>query len=361
MYISLRYRPNKWPFWVLVGFEFPLTVAVLALFGIAAPNLYRTKLWADGAMNGFNSSPMAGLYAAANYRSYTSPKVWGQFITNFNLVISVFSMFLLLTKSAMYILHVFPPLLSVLTHAAVVALYAVSVAYQAGSDMSDPRRPQPGVPWYISKSCSVTYDKNLIGYCRQAKAAFACTIVILFIFAAQLGLAIFSCFPSRNHRAERESKRLARESRYAHLESPSDSTFESKGPTAMSLTEIANAPPAPVNNSIFGPHNPMTPRTLAFNRLGGTKDLPLRHNLPPNVNIPSSSAGAAPSAPKSPNFSTRFALRSPTFPGSPLSPGFDNAERKVDEEMGRNAGAAASASIYFPPPPKVSVKSGKRV
>ena len=102
-------------------------------------------------------------------------------ITNFNLVISVFSMFLMLAKSAMYMLHVFPPLLSVLCHAALVALYSVSTAYQAGSDMSDPKRPQPGAPWYISKSCSVAHDKKLLGYCQQAKAAFACTVVILYV------------------------------------------------------------------------------------------------------------------------------------------------------------------------------------
>lgn len=101
-------------------------------------------------------------------------------ITNFNLVISVFSMFLMLAKSAMYILHVFPPLLSVLVHATLVALYTVSIVYQAGSDMTDPRRPQPGAPWYITKSCSVARDKSLVGYCQQAKAAFACSVVILY-------------------------------------------------------------------------------------------------------------------------------------------------------------------------------------
>ncbi len=90
-------------------------------------------------------------------------------------------MFLMLAKTAMYILNVFPPLLSVLCHAALVALYAVSTAYQAGSDMSDPRRPQPGAPWYISKPCSVAYDQKLVGYCQQAKGAFACTIVILYV------------------------------------------------------------------------------------------------------------------------------------------------------------------------------------
>lgn len=187
------------------------------------------------------------------------------------------------------------------------------------------------------------------------------------VFTAQLALAIFSLFPSPSHRASRESKRLARESRWAHLDSP---TLESKVP-AMSLNEIANAAPNPNNNnysstSAAGALNPMTPRTLAFNRLGGTKDLPLRNHFSKGKD----KAGAG-SAPKSPNFSSRFALRSPTFPGSPLSPGFDHAERKVDEEMAigsaaagtsgshANAVAGTTAGMYFPPPPKVAVKGGK--
>ena len=118
MFLSNRYRPNKWPFYVLVVSEFPFTVALLALFGIADPDLYRTLLWQDGADNGFNSSPNAALYAAANYRPYTTPKVWSQLyvpplpfvqdlispltsfisITNYNVVIVVLSMFILLAK-----------------------------------------------------------------------------------------------------------------------------------------------------------------------------------------------------------------------------------------------------------------------
>lgn len=77
-FLSKRWRPNKWPFYVLVGIELALTIALLALFGIAAPNTYRTKLWQDGADNGFNSSPLTGLYAAANYRPYTTPMVWSK-------------------------------------------------------------------------------------------------------------------------------------------------------------------------------------------------------------------------------------------------------------------------------------------
>ena len=78
MFISREYRPNKWPFYALVVLEIPATIALLALFGIAAPDLYRTRLWQDGSDNGFNSNPNAGLYAAANYRSYTTPAVWAQ-------------------------------------------------------------------------------------------------------------------------------------------------------------------------------------------------------------------------------------------------------------------------------------------
>lgn len=72
-----------WPYYGLVACELPLTVALLTFTGIAAPNLYRTKLWQDGANNGFNSSPLTGVYAAANYRPYTTPRVWSQLYDDF--------------------------------------------------------------------------------------------------------------------------------------------------------------------------------------------------------------------------------------------------------------------------------------
>ena len=80
MFISRVYRPDGavWPWYTFLALELPLTVALLALFGIADPDTYRTKLWQDGADNGFNSSPTAGLYAAANYQPYKTPAVWSQ-------------------------------------------------------------------------------------------------------------------------------------------------------------------------------------------------------------------------------------------------------------------------------------------
>lgn len=69
----------KWPkvLVALMVLELGGTVAALALFGIASPDLFRTKLWQIGADNGFNSSPDQALYAWANYRPIPkTPFVW---------------------------------------------------------------------------------------------------------------------------------------------------------------------------------------------------------------------------------------------------------------------------------------------
>lgn len=176
--------------------ELLLTIAALALFGIADPDNYRTALWTDGAENGFNSSPTEILYAYANYKPIKIPLVWSQLyvppsympatryannysITTYNVVISVLSMFILLVKSVMFVVHTFYPLLSVFVHALLVALYAYSVYAQSSSDMSDPAHPQKGAAWYITKNCKVAHDADNIGYCEQAKACFAIAIVML--------------------------------------------------------------------------------------------------------------------------------------------------------------------------------------
>ena len=66
------------PFLWLCMLEFPMTVACLALFGIADPNTYRTKLWKEGYKNGWNSDPVDILYAIANYKPVDTPHPWNQ-------------------------------------------------------------------------------------------------------------------------------------------------------------------------------------------------------------------------------------------------------------------------------------------
>ena len=112
-------------------------------------------------------------------------------ITSFNVVISVLSTFILLCKMVMYIVHCWPALVSLLVHAILVALYAVSINYQTASDLSDPQHPQRGAPWYITKSCSVTAHDSNVGYCKQAKSAFAVSCVMLYVCSTPLTLSSY--------------------------------------------------------------------------------------------------------------------------------------------------------------------------
>lgn len=162
----------------LFVFELLLSIAALALFGIAQPDLYRTRFWKEGSLHGWNSNPNEIIYAYANHRPIHTPLPWSQFVTSFNVVISVLSLFILLVKGIMFIMHVFYPLLSALIHAVLIALYAVSIHAQAASDMSDPDHPQKGAPWYLTKSCGPPVSTDLVGYCKQAKGAFAVTVLL---------------------------------------------------------------------------------------------------------------------------------------------------------------------------------------
>jgi hypothetical protein len=99
-------------------------------------------------------------------------------MTQFNVVISLLSMFIMLAKAAAFVMHIFLPFISVLVHALLVALYAVSTYNQSAADMSDPDHPSPGMPWYLSKGCRYAEPGNH-GYCMQARASFAVTVVML--------------------------------------------------------------------------------------------------------------------------------------------------------------------------------------
>ena len=73
----LNWRQPKVFTWLCAA-EFPMTVACLALFGIADPNTYRTKLWREGYLHGWNSDPADVIYALANYKPVDTPRPWNQ-------------------------------------------------------------------------------------------------------------------------------------------------------------------------------------------------------------------------------------------------------------------------------------------
>ncbi|KAL2860724.1 uncharacterized protein BJX67DRAFT_328710 [Aspergillus lucknowensis] len=312
MYIPRKYRNHNLVY-ILMALELPLIVALLTLTGIAAHDRYQSKLWEDGYENGFNSSPKLAIYAAANYRSYSTPKVWDSFTTNWNLVISILSTFILITKFPLHILQLLYPIVSTIIHMGLVAVYCVSAAFQTGSDKSDPDHLQSGPPWYITKNCNVAHDKGNVGYCQQAKSLFAVTIIIIVLYAVELGVAAQNCFITKEEREERDEKREEKETMKAYedmiLKSPSMIPMT---PSAMPMTPgTATYPRSPMPV--------MTPRSLAFNRVDSpSTDLPLREHF-----------------------------SSPTPPQS------------VQQEVEASASGSiqpAQPQIYFPPPPKKAKK-----
>jgi len=252
-------RKWRWPKFLVSLFVIELagTIAALALFGIADPNLYRTKLWQIGYDNGFNSSPQQILYAYANYRPIPkTPFVWSTLLTHYNLVIAVLSTFLLLVKAVMFAMHVWYPLLSTILNTGITVVWIVSVYGQAGPDKSDKRYPS-NTAWYVSKSCDYAKATNNVGYCRQAKAAFAVSIFLTFIFFINLLLGIWSMIPTAEQKA-------------AHKIEVDDMQMDKDSPVSShSSDKNWELKPVPRIQQI-----PYTPRTLAFNTLD--RQLPLR-------------------------------------------------------------------------------------
>jgi hypothetical protein len=76
--IHRPWRVRK-PLFLIMGFELIGLIPILVLFGIAQPDLYRTKMWQVGFENQFNSNPNMILYAYSNHRPLPNiPFVWSQ-------------------------------------------------------------------------------------------------------------------------------------------------------------------------------------------------------------------------------------------------------------------------------------------
>lgn len=88
-------------------------------------------------------------------------------------------MFLLLLKLTMFITNTFWPILGLIIHAILVALWAFSVRAQTAPDTIEQRAVINGPPWYISHNCNIARTSQLQGYCMQAKSVFAVSVISL--------------------------------------------------------------------------------------------------------------------------------------------------------------------------------------
>lgn len=273
--------PRQWRLarvvYIFMILEFPFTVANLALFGIASPNLYRTILWTEGGKRGFNSDPKTVLYAAANYRPVTIPMVWSSFNTNYNLYIGVVCMFFYLIKVTAWLLHVFYPIFSLPLHMALAALWAYSIHIQTGKDNIDSERVNNGAPWYITKSCNIVEDKTIRGYCMQAKSSFAVSVCMLTIYVFHILFAAWSLYPTPEARLAHETKvaeKKAQKEKWATSPSDNEMTAEEQW---QHMWELQQLPRTPGTGNAPGLRTPMTPRTTAFSTLEGGKPMDIKY------------------------------------------------------------------------------------
>lgn len=155
----------------------------------------------------------------------------------------------------MYICHIFHPLLSTPVHASLIAIYAISIHAQAAPDMSDPDHPQPGVPWYITKGCGAPVKPSLQGYCKQAQASFAVTILLCALFFVYFVLSVWSLLAGS-----------ALRTRNRKLSTASEEDAEAQ---AQRPWEMAQVMPPATPGTTGGLKSPLTPRTTAFNTLSG--------------------------------------------------------------------------------------------
>ncbi|KAH8883670.1 hypothetical protein GQ53DRAFT_427843 [Thozetella sp. PMI_491] len=185
----------KKPLYLLMIPELLGTVAMLVLFGIEQPDLFRSAFWQIGFDNKLNSNPNMILYAYANHRPLpTIPFVWSQTLTNFNVAISVISLFILLAKMISLIMKVFYPVFGAFVSTALTVLYAVSIYGQAGPDYADARYPSP-VAWYIRMGCDIARPYGQYKNCQLAKATFAVSVYMMTLYLVNLGLAAWAMWP----------------------------------------------------------------------------------------------------------------------------------------------------------------------
>ena len=76
----LRMWPVGKRVWLpLLAAELAVLVPLLVLFGVQQPDLFRTKFWRIGYVNGFNSNPNQVVFAMLNNEPVpTVPFVWSR-------------------------------------------------------------------------------------------------------------------------------------------------------------------------------------------------------------------------------------------------------------------------------------------
>ncbi|KAL2143546.1 hypothetical protein VTI28DRAFT_10332 [Corynascus sepedonium] len=238
-------------------------IPLLVLFGLQQPDAFRSLFWRIGFENKQNSNPNMILYAYANYEPLpTVPFVWSKTLTNFNVAISILSLFVLLAKMIATIMKVYYPLFGTLTSLALTVLYTVSIYGQAGPDYADERYPSP-TPWHLRIGCSLAEPYGAVKTCRMVQATLGVTVYLLVVYLFQLGFAVWAMLPNKELDMYDSDYEDDDDEGYGRHPAKKE---KNKG---VARAQTPPTPPTATENVV-----PFTPRTQAFHAL--ERKLPFR-------------------------------------------------------------------------------------
>ncbi|KAH6651160.1 hypothetical protein F5144DRAFT_77205 [Chaetomium tenue] len=230
-------------------------ITLLVLFGVQQPDAFRTLFWRIGYENKLNSNPNMILYAYANYQKIpTIPFVWSRMLTDYNVAISVVSLFILLAKMIATIMKVYYPIFGTIISLGLTALYTVSVYGQAGPDYADPRYPSP-TPWHLRKGCKLAEPYGATKTCQMVQGTLGVTVFMLVVYLFQAGLAIWAMLPNKE---------------LDMYDSDDEDDGYGRHPAKNKGVSVQMQPTPPPEQA------PFTPRTQAFHAL--ERKLPLRYS-----------------------------------------------------------------------------------
>ncbi|KAH7320172.1 hypothetical protein B0I35DRAFT_408876 [Stachybotrys elegans] len=253
---SYHWVHRRWPrvsrkatLW-LMPIELIGLIPLLVIFGIAQPDLYRTRMWQIGWDHRLNSNPAVILFAYANHTPQPNiPLIWSRTLTDFNVAISIVSLFFLLSKLIAFIMKVWWPVAATSINVALVVLYAVSVYGQVGRDHLDPRYPA-NAAWYFRYGCDFARPYGSYSSCRIAQSSLGVTLYMLVVYLLNLGFAAYAMKPNKDNDLMTD-------------EDDDDYVPPGKETSNLEMQGMAGA-------------MPFTPRTQAFHTLN--RDLPLRQD-----------------------------------------------------------------------------------
>lgn len=107
-------------------------------------------------------------------------------LTNFNVAISIVSLFFLLAKLIAFIMKIYYPVFAIFVNTSLAALYVVSVYGQVGPDYADSRYPAPAA-WYFRKGCDLARPYGKYKSCQIAQASLGVTLLMLYALSDPAG------------------------------------------------------------------------------------------------------------------------------------------------------------------------------